>query len=88
MAEQKRGLRKVDSFPMKLTMVTQHHWTVEAGWISVSISYRRQGDAKEHNFKMEQVDMLKQNKALSDLVGGEVANGYQPHQHHCGPEAQ
>lgn len=38
--------------------------------------------------------MLKQNTAPRDLIGGEVANGYQPHQifrnmqgHHRGPEA-
>lgn len=93
--ERKRGLRKVDSCPMKLTMVTQHHWTAEAGWIPVSVSYRRQGNAEEHNHEMEQVDILKRNNSLRDLVGGEVANGYQPHQifrnlqgHHRRPEAQ
>lgn len=39
--------------------------------------------------------MLKRNTALRDLIGGEVANGYQPHQifrnllgHRRGPEAQ
>ena len=48
-----------------------------------------------HNHEMEQVDMLKRNKASRELVGGEIANGYQPHQvfralqeHHRGPEAQ
>lgn len=76
-------------------MVTQHHWTAEAGWIPVSVSYRRQGNAEEHNHEMEQVDILKRNNSLRDLVGGEVANGYQPHQifrnlqgHHGRPEAQ
>ena len=46
----------------------------------MSVSYRRQREAKENNHKIEQVEMLKQNKALSDLVGSKAANGYQPHQ--------
>ena len=44
---------------------------------------------------MEQVDMLKRHKASRELVGGEIANGYQPHQvfrnlqeHQRGPEAK
>lgn len=44
---------------------------------------------------MEQVDMPKRNKALRELVGGEIATGYKPHQvlrtlqeHQHGPEAQ
>lgn len=80
---------------MKVTMVTQYHWTAESGWFPLSVSYKRQGEAEVHNHEMEHMDMLKRNKALRDLVGGEVANGYQPHQifrnlqgYHRGPEAQ
>lgn len=93
--ERKRGLRKVDLCSTKLTIVTQHHGTAETDWFQVSVSYKRQGEAEEHNHEMEHMDMLKRNTAPRDLIGGEVANGYQPHQifrnlqgHHRGPEAQ
>lgn len=60
--ERKRGLRKVDSCPMKLTMVTQYHSTEGNGWFPISSSYKHQGEVEEHNHKMDHMDILKRNK--------------------------
>lgn len=63
-------------------MVTQYHGTAETDWFG---GYH----------EMEHIDMLERNRALRDLIGGEVTNCYRPHDifrnlqgYHRGPEAQ
>ncbi len=46
----------------------------------MSISYKQQRKAKEQSHEVENMDILKRNKALRDLISGKVANGYQIHQ--------
>lgn len=64
---------------MKLSM-TKEHWWNGAEWIPCRICYERYGDWQEHNHDLDHMNLLKRNNGLRTLVGGEVANGYMPHQ--------